>query len=52
MSKRHTEFFPKELQDKVAIVRVSPIHCHTPEDVDRFLKVTKQIAESKIVLSS
>ena len=31
-----------------AIVRVSPIHCHTPEDVDRFLKVTQQIAENKI----
>ena len=35
-----------------AIVRVSPIHCHTPEDIDRFLEVTKQIAESKILLSS
>lgn len=31
-----------------AIVRVSPIHCHTTEDIDRFLEVTQQIAESKI----
>lgn len=32
-----------------AIVRVSPIHCHTAEDVDRFLEVTQIIAESHVV---
>ena len=31
-----------------AIVRVSPIHCHTPEDVDKFLEVTRLIAEENI----
>lgn len=32
-----------------AIVRVSPLHCHTAEDVDRFLKATQTIAESHVV---
>ena len=27
------------------LVRVSPMHCHGTEDIDRFLKVTKEIAE-------
>ncbi|MBM7599059.1 selenocysteine lyase/cysteine desulfurase [Virgibacillus halotolerans] len=31
-----------------AIVRVSPIHCHTPEDVDKFLEVTRLIAEGNV----
>lgn len=31
-----------------AIVRVSPIHCHTPDDVDKFLEVTRLIAENSI----
>ncbi|WP_339229736.1 aminotransferase class V-fold PLP-dependent enzyme [Oceanobacillus sp. FSL K6-2867] len=29
-----------------AIVRVSPIHCHTPGDIDKFLEVTRLIAEN------
>ena len=28
------------------IIRVSPLHCHTYEEVDRFLKITKEMAES------
>lgn len=28
-----------------SIVRVSPIHCHSKDDVDTFLKVTKKISE-------
>lgn len=28
-----------------SIVRVSPIHCHSKEDIDTFLKVTKRISE-------
>ncbi len=28
-----------------SIVRVSPIHCHSKDDVDSFLKVTKKISE-------
>ena len=27
-------------------IRVSPLHCHGKEDVDKFLKITKEIAES------
>lgn len=30
-----------------SIVRVSPIHCHTAKDIDRFLQVTKLIAENQ-----
>lgn len=26
-------------------VRVSPLHCHTTEDIDKFLKVTKKLAK-------
>ena len=26
-------------------IRVSPLHCHTVDDVDQFLKVTKKLAE-------
>lgn len=40
--------FSKKILDAVnldAIVRVSPIHCHTTEDVDMFLEVTQIIAE-------
>lgn len=39
--------YSKRILDAVgldAIVRVSPIHCHTKEDVENFLKVTKEIA--------
>ncbi|WP_394120281.1 aminotransferase class V-fold PLP-dependent enzyme [Planococcus donghaensis] len=39
--------YSKRILDAVgldAIVRVSPIHCHTKEDVDLFLKVTQEIA--------
>lgn len=38
--------YSKRILDAVeldAIVRVSPVHCHTIEDVDAFLKVTQQI---------
>lgn len=27
-------------------IRVSPLHCHGTSDIDRFLKITKEIAES------
>lgn len=32
-------------------VRISPLHCHAPADVDRFLQVTQQIAESAALTS-
>ena len=28
------------------VVRVSPMHCHSAADIDKFLKVTQEIAES------
>ncbi|MGN1231215.1 MAG: aminotransferase, partial [Anaerotignum sp.] len=28
------------------LVRVSPMHCHGREDIDQFLRVTKEIAEA------
>lgn len=28
-------------------LRVSPLHCHGRDDVDKFLKITKDIAEGK-----
>ena len=30
-------------------VRVSPLHCHSPDDVDRFLDITRQIATQQDV---
>lgn len=27
-------------------IRVSPLHCHGTDDIDKFLKITKQIAET------
>lgn len=39
--------YSKRILDAVgldAIVRVSPIHCHTQEDIDAFLQVTQAIA--------
>jgi selenocysteine lyase/cysteine desulfurase len=27
-------------------VRVSPLHCHGPEDIEKFLRVTEEIARS------
>lgn len=32
--------------DGEGTVRVSPMHCHGREDIDRFLNITKQIAET------
>lgn len=26
-------------------IRVSPLHCHGKDDIDRFLKITQEIAE-------
>jgi selenocysteine lyase/cysteine desulfurase len=37
-SKRMLESF-----DLHGAVRVSPLHCHAPEDIDRFLEVTEQL---------
>ena len=28
-------------------LRVSPLHCHGTDDIDKFLKITKEIAEGK-----
>lgn len=29
------------------LIRVSPMHCHGPEDIDKFLKITQEIAALK-----
>jgi selenocysteine lyase/cysteine desulfurase len=45
-ARESTSHYSKRILDAVglnAIVRVSPIHCHTKEDVDAFLKVTQAI---------
>lgn len=51
-ARESSSHYSKRILDAVgldAIVRVSPIHCHTKKDVDTFLKVTQAIAsEAKI----
>jgi cysteine desulfurase/selenocysteine lyase len=41
-----TSLYSKRMLDSFGLagtVRVSPLHCHAPKDVDRFLEVTRQI---------
>lgn len=40
-SKRMLESFGLE-----GAIRISPLHCNTPEDIDKFLKITKEIASN------
>ena len=43
-----TSMYARRIVDALGIdgaIRVSPMHCHGREDIDRFLKVTKEIAE-------
>ena len=42
-SKRMLESF-----DLQGAIRVSPLHCHSPQDVDEFLVITKNMAEDKL----
>ena len=32
-------------------IRVSPLHCHSPSDIDRFLSITQQIAAAQRVVT-
>ena len=44
-----SSMYSKRIVDTLGIpgaIRVSPLHCHGTEDVDKFLKITKEIAES------
>jgi len=38
-SKRMLESFGLE-----GAIRISPLHCHTPQDIDKFLRITKELA--------
>ncbi len=36
---------PVEAIGETGVIRVSPLHCHGPEDVDEYLKITQEIAK-------
>ena len=43
-----TSMYARRIVDALGIdgaIRVSPMHCHGREDIDKFLKITKEIAE-------
>lgn len=44
-----TSMYSKRMLDSLSIddgvLRVSPLHCHAPEDIDEFLKITEEIAQ-------
>ena len=45
----NTSVYSKRIVEAVQLegaIRVSPLHCHNTEDVDAFLKITKEIAEA------
>lgn len=45
-----SSFYSKRILNAVnlnGIVRVSPLHCHTVEEIDAFLKVTEEIANNQ-----
>ncbi|MBV7275146.1 aminotransferase class V-fold PLP-dependent enzyme [Clostridium sp. PL3] len=42
-SKRMLESFGLE-----GAIRISPLHCHAPEDIDKFLKITEKLASNVI----
>ena len=44
----NTSIYSKRIVEAIGIegaIRVSPLHCHTSEDVDKFLKITADIAK-------
>ena len=44
-----SSMYSKRIVDTLGIpgaIRVSPLHCHGTEDIDKFLRITKEIAES------
>lgn len=45
----NTSIFSKRIVEAIGLtgaVRVSPLHCHDAKDIDEFLKITKEIAET------
>jgi len=40
-SKRMLEFFGLE-----GAIRISPLHCNSAADIDRFLEITREISEA------
>ena len=44
-----SSIYSKRIVDTLGIpgaIRVSPLHCHGPKDIDKFLKITKEISEA------
>ena len=44
----NTSIYSKRIVEAIGIegaIRVSPLHCHTKEDIDKFLKITAEIAK-------
>ena len=44
-----SSIYSKRIVDTLGIpgaIRVSPLHCHGTEDIDKFLKITKEISEA------
>lgn len=44
-----SSLYSKRIVEALAIegaIRVSPLHCHGPEDVDKFLDITKEMADT------
>ncbi len=47
----NTSLYSKRIVESLGlsgVIRVSPLHCHTLEEIDRFLKVTQDIVASKV----
>jgi selenocysteine lyase/cysteine desulfurase len=46
-----TSLYSKRMLDSFGLegaIRISPLHCHTPEDIDKFLRITEKLASSVI----
>ncbi|MEK4320316.1 aminotransferase class V-fold PLP-dependent enzyme [Bacillus sp. FSL R7-0229] len=46
----NTSVYSKRILEAIGLtgaIRVSPFHCHTEEDIDQFLCVTKELSETK-----
>ena len=45
----NTSVYSKRIVEAIGIqgaIRVSPLHCHTTDDIDTYLKITKELAET------
>ncbi len=46
-----TSLYSKRMLESFGLkgaIRISPLHCHTPEDIDKFLEITKKLASSVV----